>query len=361
MREIDLYKVPHFFSIREAIRQMDKGGIGFVACIDENDNVIGVVSDGDFRRAVLSGVCLENSVQEIINRNFASVPINFAEKDIENIFQNDVVQQIPVIDDGKLVDIITEESFYCKKGKVENKRNKIDLPVVIMAGGKGSRLDPFTRILPKPLIPIGEKPIIEVIMDEYAIYGMRKFYISINHRGRMIKAFFADYDIDYEIKYIYENKPLGTAGALKYLENKVYSPFFVSNCDVIIKADYSAIYKYHVKKEYSMTLIGSMQHHTIPYGVCEIENGGLLKKIVERPNNNFLINTGMYLLNPEVITLIPENESYDMIDLINKLQRINMPVGLFPISADSWLDIGQWEEYKKSVKKIGGEGDNEIL
>jgi len=361
MREVDFYKIPHVVSIRKAIKQMDKGGIGFVACVDENDNVVGVVSDGDFRRAVLSGVCLENSVQEIMNRNFVRAMVDFEVKVIEKIFQNEIVQQIPVIDEGKLVDIITKESFHNKRGKIEKKRNEIDLDVVIMAGGKGTRLEPFTRILPKSLLPIGKKPVIEIIMDEYAKYGMRKFYISINDKGRMIKAFFADYNIAYEIEYINESKPLGTAGSLKYLEKKVHSPFFVSNCDVIIRADYPVIHKYHMEKGYSITLVGSMQHHTIPYGVCEIEEGGLLKKIVEKPKNNILVNTGMYLLNPEVIPLIPENESFDMTDLINKLQRINMPVGLFPISADSWLDIGQLKEYTKSVKKIKGEEDNEIL
>lgn len=352
MREIDFYKIPHFFSIRNAVKKMDEGGIGFISCVDENDNVIGIISDGDFRRAVLSGVSLENSVEEIMNREFIHAPVNFKKKDIENIFQNDTVQQIPIIDDGKLVDIITEESFYYNKGKVEKKRNEIDLPVVIMAGGKGVRLDPFTRILPKPLIPIGEKPVIEIIMDEYAKYGMRKFYVSINHKGNMIKAFFADYNIDYTIEYINESKPLGTAGALRFLENKIYAPFFVTNCDVIIRADYPLIYKYHVENNYTITLVGSMQYNTIPYGVCEIESGGLLKNIIEKPSNNFLVNTGMYLLNPELISLIPENEIFNMTDLINKLQKLNMPVGLFPISADSWLDIGQWGEYKKAVKKI---------
>ena len=355
MKDINAYKVLNTYSVRESIKKMDAGGIGFVACVDNNDNVIGIVSDGDFRRATLDNISLESPVEAIINKNFIHVSSNYVAQDIENIFEKDVIRQIPVIDDGKLVDIITEESFYIKKGEFENKRNQIDLPVVIMAGGKGSRLDPFTRILPKPLIPVGEKPIIEVIMDEYANYGMRKFYSSVNHKKQFIKAFLADYNMDYEIKYITEDKPLGTAGALKYLEGKIDSPFFVSNCDVIIRTDYPAIYKYHAEKKYDMTLVGSVQHHTIPYGVCEIENGGLLKNIVERPSNDYLINTGMYLLNPDVLTLIPKDQHFDITDLINNLQSAGRSVGLFPISSNSWFDIGQWEEYKKSIKKLGGE------
>lgn len=361
MKEINFYKIPHSYSIRKAVKRMDEGGIGFVACVDENDHVIGIISDGDFRRAVLSGISLEKNVQEIVNGSFIYAPVNYKDKDLEDIFSNETVRRIPIIDNGKLVNIITEESFWPKRGSVRNEKNKIDLPVVIMAGGKGKRLDPFTHILPKPLIPIGEKPVIEIIMEEYAKYGMNEFYISINHKGNMVKAFFADCNLGYSIKYISEEKPLGTIGALRFLEKKIHSPFFVTNCDVIIKADYSLIYKYHQEKNYVITLIASMQTRTIPYGVCEIENGGLLKRIVEKPSNNFLVNTGMYLLNPEVIPLIPANESFDVTDLINKMLSLNMPIGLFPVSADSWLDVGQWEEYKKAVSKLREEASNEVL
>lgn len=352
MKEIDLYKVPQDYSIRKAVQRMDEGGIGFVACVDENDNVIGIITDGDFRRAVLYGISLESGVQEIINRNFIFVSAGSNEAEIEQIFGHGTIQHVPIIEDGKLVDIITEESFYGRKGPHENNRNKIDLPVVIMAGGRGKRLDPFTRILPKPLIPIGEKAIIEIIMDEYARYGMSKFIISINHKGNMIKAFFADHNNDYKIEYLHEGKPLGTSGALKYLEGKIDTPFFVTNCDVIIRTDYSLVHKHHLENRYYLTLIGSMQHITIPYGVCEIGSGGLLKKIVEKPSNSYLVNTGMYLLNPEVLSLIPDDEYFDMTDLINKLQMNNMPIGIFPISADSWIDIGQWDEYTKVISKI---------
>lgn len=352
MKEITRYKVTQNSSIRKAVKVMDEGGIGFVVCVDEDDGIIGVLSDGDFRRAVLGGINLENRVLDIINKNFISVTAGFDEEEMENIFNKGTAQQIPILEAGKLVDIVTRDSFYCKKGGVESRHNEVRLPVVIMAGGKGNRLDPFTRILPKPLIPIGEKPVIEIIMDEYAKYGMKEFYVSINHKGNMIKAFFADYNVGYKIEYIHESKPLGTSGALKCLEGKVATPFFVTNCDVIIKADYGLIYKYHQDNKYALTLIGSMKHMIIPYGVCEIENGGLLKNIIEKPSSDILVNTGMYLLNPDVVSLIPENEYFDMTDLINKLRKLNMPIGLFPISADSWVDIGQLEEYTKAVNKL---------
>ena len=354
MREIDFYKIPLSFSIRKTIKRMDDGGIGFVVCVDDNDIVIGVISDGDFRRAVLSGISLEKRALEIINRDFIHVPVDYEAKDIANIFQKGIAQQIPVVDGGKLVDIITEESLYLHQKTIKYKRKKLNLPVVIMAGGKGTRLEPFTHILPKPLIPIGDKPIIEIIMDNYAKFGMTRFYVSVNHKAKMIKAYFEDFSEKYHILFIDEDKPLGTAGALKFLENKIKSPFFVTNCDILIETNYLEIYKYHKQGNYSMTFVGSMQHHIIPYGVCKIDNDGELKEMKEKPEYDFLVNTGMYILNPDTFKFIPYNESFDITDLIRKLKQNNKKIGVYPVSEKSWIDIGQWEEYKKSLSMLLG-------
>ena len=219
-----------------------------------------------------------------------------------------------------------------------------------MAGGKGTRLAPFTYILPKPLIPIGEKPVIEIIIDEYIKFGVNNFFISVNHKANMIKAYFEDINHEYSIGYVIEDKPLGTAGSLKYLEGKIDSDFFVSNCDIIIKENYNSIYDFHKKNDNILTLVSSMQHHTIPYGVCEIENGGTLKSITEKPQYDFLVNTGMYILSPEALKYIPENEFFHITHLIEKLKDDGKKVGVFPVSEKSWIDIGQWTEYKKAVE-----------
>lgn len=221
-----------------------------------------------------------------------------------------------------------------------------------MAGGKGARLDPFTRILPKPLIPFGNDPVIKVIMDEFGKFGMNDFYISLNDKGRMVKAYFHDHDMDYRIEYIEEDKPLGTAGALKCLDGKMDGTFFVSNCDIIIQADYVSIFDFHKKGSYDLTLVGSMQQYTIPYGICDIDNGGVLKGIREKPEYDFLVNTGLYLLEPAIPQYIPENEYFDMTDLIKKIQDNGLKVGVFPISEKSWIDVGQWAEYKNTIKEL---------
>jgi len=351
MKKFEKFKVPIFFSIRDAVKKMDEVGEAFCVCVDDKDNVIGVITDGDFRNAVHNGIQLDESITSILNRDFYSIMTGFEDSEVASIFDNTIVKKIPVLnDDNKLVDVISIEEFYSEdKCKV---RCTIDVPVVIMAGGKGARLDPFTRILPKPLIPLGNDAVIKVIMDEFGKFGINKFYISLKDKGRMVEAYFHDHELGYRIDYIYEEEPLGTAGALKYLEDKIKKTFFVSNCDIIIRTDYGSFYDFHEKGGYDLTLVGSMRQYTIPYGVCTIDDGGVLKEIQEKPQYDFLVNTGMYLLEPNVLQYIPENTSFDMTDLIRKVMKAGLKVGLFPVSEKSWIDVGQLSEYKDMVNKL---------
>lgn len=345
------YTVYNNTSIRDTVKKMDAGGIGFIACINKDEKVVGIVTDGDFRRAILRGVDLGKSIEEITNKNFYFLRTGYRNEEAEDIFENTPSRHIPVLDNGKLVDILIGEDFFKIKKKVL-KRPQLNLPVVIMAGGKGTRLDPFTQILPKALIPIGDKPIIEVIMDKYAEFGVTDFYISVNHKARMIKAFFEDFHSDYNISFINENKPLGTAGSLRSLEGKINSPFFVSNCDIIINTDYTKILESHKKNDYDITLVVSLQHHIIPYGVCEIKSGGVLKNIKEKPQYDLLVNTGMYLMNPDALLYIPKNEHCHITDLISRLKNDNKRIGVFPVSEKSWIDVGQWTKYRESLKRF---------
>jgi len=350
MKEIHKYQVPDHFSIREAVKKMDEGGIRFCACINDKDKVIGVITDGDFRHAIHNAIQLDENVMKIVNKNYYSVQTNFTNEEIDDIFNNTIVHQIPVLHNGKLLDIITEENFFgIEKDK---KRRNLNIHVVIMAGGRGTRLDPFTRILPKPLIPLGNEPIIKVIMNEFGKFGMKNFFISLRDKGEMIKAYFHDYDIDYNIKYLHKNKPLGTIGALKNLEGYLKDTFFVSNCDIIIHTNYSDFYDFHKKGNYSLSIIGSMIQYTIPYGICEIDDGGVLKHIKEKPQYDFLVNTGLYLLEPNVLKFIPQDKFFDMTDLISKVKENGLKIGIFPISENSWIDVGQLSDYKNIISKL---------
>lgn len=338
-------------TIKQAMKTLDAGGIGFL-CIYKNNKIYGIITDGDIRRAILNDLSLDISVSKITNTNYTYLNDNFIDEDADNIFRNTHIKHIPVINKKhELVDIITEDVFY--KIKPSQKQKKIDAKVVIMAGGKGTRLMPFTQIIPKPLIPIGDKSMLEVIMEEYNKYEISDFFISVNYKASMIKAYFEEIEHNYNIKYIDEDKPLGTAGALKFVENEFNKPFFVANCDIIIKTDYTNIYDFHIKGGYDITLVASMQHYAIPYGVCEISIGGKLIKIEEKPEHDFLVNTGMYILEPKILKLIPQNEFYHITHLIDAVKNQGGKIGVFPVSEKSWIDIGQIEGYKKGLKILG--------
>jgi dTDP-glucose pyrophosphorylase len=350
MEQLEKYKIINGATIRDAIKKMDEGGLGFAVCVNKDDQVMGVLSDGDFRRSVLDGINLNESIQKIINRNFKFVDKDYTKREIKELFSTKIGRSIPVIQEGKLLDIIIKDNFFgIKKTDI---LPTLDNQVIIMAGGKGTRLDPFTKILPKPLIPIGEDPVIKVIMDAFFKYGMKNFTIAINDKGKMIQAYFHYNNFDYDINFLEEKEFLGTAGALGLLKDKIEKPFFVSNCDVVIHASYSSIMEFHLQGSFQMTLVGSMRRYNVPYGVCEIENGGELKEIREKPHLDFIVNTGLYLLNPSVLQLIPEGK-FDMTELMKKMKEYGQSVGVYPVSESAWFDVGQWEDFHKTNEVLG--------
>ncbi len=350
MSKFDKFTINQQSTIREAFNKQGLNKEMFVLVLDDTNKVQGIITDGDIRRAIWESVSLEDSVATIVNKNFTSFTENYSQAKAKEIFSTTDVKHIPVLKQGQLIDIIFKKSM--SEAKHRQTKTRLDIPVVIMAGGKGSRLDPFTRILPKPLIPIGEKPVIEVIIDKFYEYGFNQFYISLNHKSKMVKAFFEDFGKEYKLSYLEEKTPLGTAGALTLLKNKIKTPLIVSNCDIIIEEDYRQILEFHQQGNYLLTLVGSMQHHVIPYGVCKIKNGGELGELTEKPEYDLLVNTGMYILSPQALDYIPDNQRFDTTDLIDKLKQAGKRVGVYPIAEKSWIDIGQWEEYKKAVDKL---------
>jgi len=337
-------------TIRDAFKKQTSTVKKFLLVVNKKKKVQGIVTDGDFRRAILASVSLEDPISSIMNKNFRYFEEGYKIKDIKKLFYSTRILQIPVLKDGMLSDIIFRDDF--KESNLTLTPEKIDLPVVIMAGGVGKRLDPFTRILPKPLIPIGNKAIIEIIMDYFAEFGMKGFFISVNYMANMIKAYFEYSSEYYKLTYIEEEKPLGTIGALSLIKDKVNTPFFVTNCDVLVNEDYSDVYDFHRKGDYIMTMLGSMQHHTVPYGVMSIKDGGQLNKITEKPEYDFLVNTGVYIFSPKILDYIPDNKKYDITDLIDNLKKNDEKIGVYPVTENSWFDVGQWDMYNNSMKKI---------
>jgi dTDP-glucose pyrophosphorylase len=349
MRDPEKYLVSCDASIQAAIKAMDAGGVGFAMVTDNAGKILGVISDGDFRRAVLAGVDLTENVLKITNTNFRCLPQGHSRTEAVELFRTSPVRHLPVVHQGGVVGLVTEEDLLLEE---ERRGRTIDVPAVIMAGGRGRRLDPFTRILPKPLVPIGSRSVIETIMGEFAKFGVHRFYLTLNHKAKLIKAYFEDSDCPYEIEFVDEPEPLGTAGALRYLDGRISSTFFVSNCDIIIDADYPEIHDFHVQSGYDLTIVAAMQHHVVPYGVCRLRPGGQLDTIDEKPEYSFLVNTGMYVLNSDVLSLIPRDTRFDAPDLINALQAKRKKIGAYPIPEKSYVDIGRWEEYRKALRAM---------
>ena len=351
MKNKDLKKllIDKFSDLKTVLHKIEEGAEKIIFVTEEGKKLFGVCTDGDIRRWILATRKLEGKINEFCNKNplFISRDYNIAE--VKQIMLEKKIEALPVINNKKeIIDVLIWDNVF--SGKISKEIKKLDVPAVIMAGGKGSRLDPFTRILPKPLIPIGDKPVIEIIIDKFLEYGIKDFYISVNHKSRMIKAYFEELDIKYRINFIEETTPLGTAGSLKLLAGKIEGSFFVSNCDILIESDYSEILRYHLENENDITLVASIKHYNIPYGICEIEDDGTLLRIQEKPEYNFLVNTGMYLLKSKVLHFIPDKKFFHITNLIAEVKNHGGKIGIFPISDKSWINVGEWEEFQKAIK-----------
>ena len=352
MFNADVHTIPETASIKSAVKKMDRGGIGIVLCIDDAKNVRGLITDGDFRRAVLNSVSLDVPVSTIMNRNFISLPEGYNPDEAAALFKTTPAHYIPVVRGSKIIDLISEENLV-RAPKTGRKKRRGIFPanVVIMAGGFGTRLSPLTYILTKPLIPIGQKPIIEIIIDKFVDVGAREFYLSVNYKSRLIKSYFEELDPSYKVNYIYEDKPLGTAGSLKNFKDRTKT-ILVSNCDIIVNIDYRNLIEFHKKHSNDITIVASLKHFVIPYGVCEIGQGGELTQMNEKPEFSFFVNTGMYVLNPKILRLIPKNRQFHMTDLIETVKSKNARVVIYPINENAWIDIGEWSEYKKAIGEL---------
>lgn len=337
-------------TIKQALKHMDEVGKKTLFVVDDKDRLCGAVTDGDIRRWILKGASLNGKVVKVMNKNPIFLKEGYSKETAKKLMTSNVIDCLPVVDGQKrIISAIWWLDLFASKFK---KQRKIDAPVVIMAGGEGSRLLPFTKILPKPLVPIGEKPIIEIIIERFVEYGCNNFYLSLNYKSDIVKAYFSNLRPKYSIYYVQEKKPLGTAGSISLLRNKIKSTFIVSNCDILIDADYADILKFHRQQKNKITLITSMKHFTIPYGVCEIENGGLLKNIREKPEYDLLVNTGMYILEVDVLADIPKNKLYNITDLIIDYLNKGRKIGVYPVSEKSWLDMGQFEALQEMLKHL---------
>jgi dTDP-glucose pyrophosphorylase len=352
--ELSSFTIRESASLRDAVRAMDAGHNGIVVVVDDDFRLQGILTDGDFRRAVLSGVRLDASILRAMNTKPEILYSHELTKDrVAAAFTSPKATQFPVIDrTRRVVDLIFSHDLTADVPRAQKRQLPSGTRAVIMAGGQGTRLGPFSKVFPKVLMPIGDRPIVAHIMERFASAGCNQFTLSIHHKARMVKLYFDDDDSDHQINFVEEDEPLGTAGALRNLSKEFDRPFFVSNCDILVDIDFAQVYDFHAANNHVLTIVGSMRHHEIPYGVCDIERGGTLRAIREKPAYDVLMNTGVYLLSPDALPVLPSRPHVDMNEFIDALQAAGHHVGVFPISERSWVDIGQLEVYAKSGDRV---------
>ena len=340
-------------SMLAAIKQMDTVKTKLLIVLKES-KYHSMLSIGDIQRALIKGKPIQTNIAEILRPkhkvNVAHEHDSFDE--IKNLIIEKKVEFMPVINDsGDIIKIhFGDEITGLTKGTTTQ---KIDCPVVIMAGGKGTRLKPLTNVIPKALVPVGEKPIIEKIIDRFNKVGIKDVYLTVNYKYELIEQYFKSIEPGtYDVHYIIEDDFLGTAGSLYYLKNKINETFFVSNCDILIEQDYTEIFEYHKTNKNELTIVGGLKHYPIPYGTLKTAENGLLTEIQEKPELTFMVNTGMYVLEPHLLKEIPEKKFFHITELIEKVRSQNRKVGVFPVSEKSWVDIGQWNDYIKGLDNL---------
>lgn len=331
--------------LREAMRVMDKGARKILFVL-EGERLAGSVSDGDIRRYLLKGCSIDDNVTGCMNRACVTASSVLQAREI---LKTRRLAAIPVIEkngtirsiefDGKSISRIPEE---------------LNLPVVIMAGGKGTRLEPFTKVLPKPLIPVGEKPIMEYIFDTFARYRCDDFYVIVNYKKELIKAYFSDFHNNCTIHYYDEKKPLGTGGGLSLLKGRIDKTFILTNCDILIDADFADLLRFHRLHGNAVTMVCAYQNMTVPYGVVEMGTDGLLTEMKEKPELSFLTNTGVYLVEPEVLDDIEDDVPIGFPDIMKRQMERGRRVAVYPISEGSWMDMGQLPELDRMREKLNG-------
>jgi dTDP-glucose pyrophosphorylase len=343
-KEYLIYSINMNKSIIDAMQQMDMINSKLLIVTTEHDKFFSMLSVGDVQRAIINNKPLDTGINTILRSDIRIATIHNKLSVVKSRMREKRNEYMPVIDDeNNVVNIIFWKDVFKEKRILE----KINLPVVIMAGGKGSRLKPLTNVIPKPLIPINDKTIIEDIMDRFTDFDCSQFYISVNYKADMIRYYLESLNnTNYKLEYFQEDKPLGTAGSLSLLKGKIRSTFFVSNCDILIDQDYSEILKYHRSSKNEITLVAAIKIFSIPYGTLDTAENGKLIGLTEKPELSFLINSGMYIIEPEVLNEIPNNRFMHITELIDKVRERNGSVGVFPVSEKSWKDIGSLTEYK---------------
>lgn len=342
--EYTMLCIPRSLPIFEALRRLDQTAKQILFVVD-GTRLEAALTDGDVRRHLLAGGKLDDPVDTAAN--FHPKTASSRGEAAEMLRQGAPYPAIPVADmNGELLDIVFREDPPAPV------LAKLNLPVVIMAGGKGTRLEPYTKILPKPLIPVGDLPIIEHIMGQFTRYGCEDFHVIVNYKKQLLKAYFNESERQYRIRWYDEDKPLGTGGGLSLLKGHIHGTFFLTNCDILLQSDYDAMLRFHRESGNAVTMVAAHKSLTIPYGVIEAGKGGVIEAMREKPELSFLTNTGMYLVEPEVLEDIQEGVPIGFPDIMEQQRQKGRRVAVYSVEEDEWMDMGQMEELRKMEARL---------
>jgi dTDP-glucose pyrophosphorylase/predicted transcriptional regulator len=345
MKNINEIKLTSNSTIKEALEIIDNGAIKFAIVIDDNDKLLGTITDGDIRRAILDGKILSNTIKNIYFKTPTVVNINHTKEEIINICTTKKIYQIPVVDkNNKVVGIkILDELL-----KPQYHKNK----VILMVGGLGTRLRPLTENTPKPMLLVGNKPILQTIVEKFVLYGFTNIIMCVGYKSNVIQDFFEDGSkFGANIEYVLEDKRMGTAGALSLLSNKQKptEPFFVMNGDLLTNVNFEHLLEYHLQNNSKATMCVKEYDFVVPYGVLKIQSGKIIS-IKEKPTHSFFVSAGIYMLDSSCVDIIPKNQFYDIPILFEKMIENDDNIVSFPIR-EYWLDIGKFDEYEKANRE----------
>lgn len=336
-------------TLKQALERLDKIRVKALLVV-QKEIFVATLTDGDIRRAILAGASLDTAVSQIANYHPVYLEYDDKELALKHINEKKITA-VPVVSKEMRIRKVYVTGMDGQKDDAD----RLDIPVVIMAGGLGTRLYPYTKILPKPLIPVADIPISERIIQSFQRIGCEEFHMVVNYKKNMIKAYFNDTDCNYNIHFWIEKLPLGTGGGLYLLKDQIESTFVLTNCDILILDDVRKIVAHHKEKENKVTMVCSLRNFEIPYGIVNFSDGGEISSFEEKPKMSFFANTGYYILERDIFGYIAENEKADMPDIIERMRQDGQKVGIYPISESAWLDMGQFdtmESMERNLKTI---------
>ncbi|MEQ9363541.1 MAG: sugar phosphate nucleotidyltransferase [Leptospirales bacterium] len=332
-------------TIKDGIVLLNDSAMKILLVVDDQNRLLGTVTDGDIRRGILKEVALSRKIEEIMFKEPRALPVREKERALAYMKEFKVTS-LPIVDEtGVVRDLVMGHAYYNER-EFESRANQ----VFVLAGGKGTRLSPFTNILPKPLIPVGETPIVELIMRKWKSFGFNRFILSLNYKAEMIKAYFGENPENFDLDFVQEKEFLGTAGSLCLVRGKVKETLLVINCDVLLDVDFDDFFRFHKESGDAATMIGVVHQVKIPYGVIEMQNGKL-KNMVEKPEHEIVVNAGIYALEPSVLESVADGEFLDMPGLLERCRQKGGKVSVYPVSTEM-IDVGHWEQYERANQYI---------